>query len=270
MEVVEAEKQISELNTESSPESVPGSSKMSASINDNPMETVDANGDTTADAMDADKSTTNAENPPTEKIIAENAEEVVIEKSAVEMGVETNIASDDKTIDSPSQSTDNTSVEKVVAENIPESMHEEDLISKSTDSQMQTASKAVTVSENRTSDDFSSLNANTVNSAVEKVFETAANSNSLKTSEKCGPAKKATDAKVANAIGSLGLLNQYASSSDGDEDSSSDEESSSAESDSGDSDVFEVVAGMNVDTEGANSILNKVMSAGNYRDAPDE
>lgn len=79
--------------------------------------------------------------------------------------------------------------------------------------------------------------------------------------------------KEANtSIGSLGLLGQYASSSDEESDSSSSDESESdeSESESDDSDSNSDVPGITVEDStldsAAKSILDTVMSHGNYRD----
>lgn len=83
-------------------------------------------------------------------------------------------------------------------------------------------------------------------------------------------------ATAVNSIGSLGLLNQYASSSDEDEDSSSDDDSESgsdsdeSEKESDDTSSIEVIEApsdtdKNLDAA-AKSILDSVMSRANYRD----
>lgn len=81
-----------------------------------------------------------------------------------------------------------------------------------------------------------------------------------------------TNVQTVKSIGSLGLLNQYASSSDDDADSSSDDDSGSveSESDSDDTSSIEVIEApsdvdKNVDAA-AKSILDSVMSRANYRD----
>lgn len=91
--------------------------------------------------------------------------------------------------------------------------------------------------------------------------------------------KSKPDKSPANkSIGSLGLLNQYASSSDEDDDSSSDDDDgasadseSETDDDTGDSSNNEVLGTPAVKdkelTTMANGILNSVMSRQNYREA---
>lgn len=116
---------------------------------------------------------------------------------------------------------------------------------------------------------------------VEENKESIENESNMETQATEGKSKQEkspANKSIGSLLGSLGLLNQYASSSDEDDDSSSDDDDgasadseSETDDDTGDSSNNEVLGTPAVKdkelTTMANGILNSVMSRQNYREA---